>query len=434
MASLRGFGFAPPRRSQSRVPSKGWPLQAANPTTRSAAPAHPRMSRGGSVFGPNGPADDRSLQARSLGSALHGADAPAHAALRPARRARRAHGPVRRLGDAGAVRGRHPGAPRRPHRRRRRSTSRTWARSRSRGRSAHALLQSAALERPRPDRARRGAVHAADERARRDRRRPDRLPARRVPLPARRQRLEPRRRLPLAQGARDPRLRRARRLRRVRAARRAGPARARAARSASRRRRSRSPRRDRRHRGRWSTAPATRARTGCELLCMAEDAVALWDAVLARGAVPCGLGARDTLRLEVCYPLHGNDISPGHRRDLGRARLGVRARQGVHRRRRAPPRQGGGPDAEARRLRDGGEGDPAPGHADRGRRRGHLRLALADARRRHRHGLRAGRAGDAGHEAHDRRARQAARGPRSSRNRSTRGRAEWPPRSRIPTT
>jgi aminomethyltransferase len=49
---------------------------------------------------------------------------------------------------------------------------------------------------------------------------------------------------------------------------------------------------------------------GCELLCMAEDAVALWDAVLARGVVPCGLGARDTLRLEVCYPLHGNDIGP----------------------------------------------------------------------------------------------------------------------------
>jgi glycine cleavage system T protein (aminomethyltransferase) len=50
---------------------------------------------------------------------------------------------------------------------------------------------------------------------------------------------------------------------------------------------------------------------GCELLCMAEDAVPLWDAVLTRGVVPCGLGARDTLRLEVCYPLHGNDISPG---------------------------------------------------------------------------------------------------------------------------
>jgi aminomethyltransferase len=48
---------------------------------------------------------------------------------------------------------------------------------------------------------------------------------------------------------------------------------------------------------------------GCELLVMAEDAGALWDRVLARGAVPCGLGARDTLRLEACFPLHGNDIT-----------------------------------------------------------------------------------------------------------------------------
>ncbi|MBA2384627.1 MAG: glycine cleavage system aminomethyltransferase GcvT [Actinobacteria bacterium] len=48
---------------------------------------------------------------------------------------------------------------------------------------------------------------------------------------------------------------------------------------------------------------------GCELMCPAEDAAELWDAVVARGAVPCGLGARDTLRLEVCYPLHGNDIT-----------------------------------------------------------------------------------------------------------------------------
>ena len=48
---------------------------------------------------------------------------------------------------------------------------------------------------------------------------------------------------------------------------------------------------------------------GVELMCPAEDAVALWDAVVARGVVPAGLGARDTLRLEVCYPLHGNDIS-----------------------------------------------------------------------------------------------------------------------------
>jgi aminomethyltransferase len=49
---------------------------------------------------------------------------------------------------------------------------------------------------------------------------------------------------------------------------------------------------------------------GVELLVEADDAVRLWDAVLERGAKPCGLGARDTLRLEVCYPLHGNDISP----------------------------------------------------------------------------------------------------------------------------
>jgi aminomethyltransferase len=49
---------------------------------------------------------------------------------------------------------------------------------------------------------------------------------------------------------------------------------------------------------------------GVELCCANDDAVALWDAVVDRGAVPCGLGARDTLRLEVCFPLHGNDITP----------------------------------------------------------------------------------------------------------------------------
>jgi aminomethyltransferase len=49
---------------------------------------------------------------------------------------------------------------------------------------------------------------------------------------------------------------------------------------------------------------------GVELFVAPEDAVELWDAVIARGATPCGLGARDTLRLEVCYPLHGNDIGP----------------------------------------------------------------------------------------------------------------------------
>jgi aminomethyltransferase len=49
---------------------------------------------------------------------------------------------------------------------------------------------------------------------------------------------------------------------------------------------------------------------GCELCVPREDAAALWDRVVERGATPCGLGARDSLRLEVCYPLHGNDITP----------------------------------------------------------------------------------------------------------------------------
>src|ERR1700757_771741 len=49
---------------------------------------------------------------------------------------------------------------------------------------------------------------------------------------------------------------------------------------------------------------------GVELLVPAEDAEELWDRVVERGVTPAGLGARDTLRLAVCYPLHGNDIGP----------------------------------------------------------------------------------------------------------------------------
>ncbi len=49
---------------------------------------------------------------------------------------------------------------------------------------------------------------------------------------------------------------------------------------------------------------------GVELLVMADETGALWDAVIERGVTPVGLGARDSLRLEVCYPLHGNDIGP----------------------------------------------------------------------------------------------------------------------------
>jgi aminomethyltransferase len=40
-----------------------------------------------------------------------------------------------------------------------------------------------------------------------------------------------------------------------------------------------------------------------------DDATAVWDSLIGAGATPAGLGARDTLRLEVCYPLYGNDLS-----------------------------------------------------------------------------------------------------------------------------
>jgi aminomethyltransferase len=48
---------------------------------------------------------------------------------------------------------------------------------------------------------------------------------------------------------------------------------------------------------------------GAELLLEPARAGEVWDALLAAGATPAGLGARDTLRLEVCYHLYGNDLS-----------------------------------------------------------------------------------------------------------------------------
>ena len=49
---------------------------------------------------------------------------------------------------------------------------------------------------------------------------------------------------------------------------------------------------------------------GVELLIDPEVAAPIWAELLDAGVVPCGLGARDTLRLEVCYPLHGNELTP----------------------------------------------------------------------------------------------------------------------------
>ena len=144
------------------------------------------------------------------------ADPPADAAPRTPCRSRRADGAVRRLGDAGPVRGRHPGAQSGAHRLRglRRLAHGPVPCRRAERARAPAV---AALERSRQARRGRRAIHAADERPRRHRRRPDRVPDHVAPLSARRQRGQPRCRVCVAEGARDPRLRRARRIRRVRA-------------------------------------------------------------------------------------------------------------------------------------------------------------------------------------------------------------------------
>jgi aminomethyltransferase len=68
--------------------------------------------------------------------------------------------------------------------------------------------------------------------------------------------------------------------------------------------------------------PVSIARTGytgedgVEVFFPADRATAFWNLVLEKGKEvglkPCGLGARDTLRLEMCYPLNGSDLSPEH--------------------------------------------------------------------------------------------------------------------------
>ena len=51
---------------------------------------------------------------------------------------------------------------------------------------------------------------------------------------------------------------------------------------------------------------------GFEVVIPAGEATRFWDSFIAAGAQPCGLGARDTLRLEMCYPLNGSDLSSSH--------------------------------------------------------------------------------------------------------------------------
>ena len=66
----------------------------------------------------------------------------------------------------------------------------------------------------------------------------------------------------------------------------------------------------------WVARTGYTGEDGIEVFFAAEDAPRVWNEVLAKGESlgmrPCGLGARDTLRLEMCYPLNGSDLSPEH--------------------------------------------------------------------------------------------------------------------------
>lgn len=118
----------------------------------------------------------------------------------------------------------------------------------------------------------------------------------------------------------------------------------------------------------WEGVPIVVAGTGytgedgVECAVPAGAAERLWDAILATGVVPAGLGARDTLRLEAGFPLHGHELGPGitplqaglgwvigwDKGDfIGRAALAAERDRGVSRRLRGlrtegrqPPRAG----------------------------------------------------------------------------------------------
>jgi aminomethyltransferase len=135
----------------------------------------------------------------------------------------------------------------------------------------------------------------------------------------------------------------------------------------------------------WDDRPVIICRTGYtgehgyELLPRWDDAGALWDALLSAGQElgvrPCGLGARDTLRTEMGYPLHGQDLSleitPVQARvgfAVGWSKPAFWGREALVRERETGPRRlSWGLDAEDRGiprphlrvLRDGGsDGEP----------------------------------------------------------------------------
>ena len=66
----------------------------------------------------------------------------------------------------------------------------------------------------------------------------------------------------------------------------------------------------------WVARTGYTGEDGIEVFFASKHAAGVWREVLAKGESlgihPCGLGARDTLRLEMCYPLNGSDLSPEH--------------------------------------------------------------------------------------------------------------------------
>ena len=115
---------------------------------------------------------------------------------------------------------------------------------------------------------------------------------------------------------------------------------------------------------------------GVEVFFPAEDAPTIWNEVLARGHAlgirPCGLGARDTLRLEMCYPLNGNDLTPEHNPiEAGLGFFVDLTEAGIHRPRSPGADKRGRSGAEAGPIQNEGERSAASAAL--------LRLARRDA-------------------------------------------------------
>jgi aminomethyltransferase len=143
---------------------------------------------------------------------------------------------------------------------------------------------------------------------------------------------------------------------------------------------------------------------GVELLLDPEHAPAVWDQLLTRGAVPVGLAARDTLRLEVCYHLYGNDLM--EERGPIEAGLGWCCKEatGFIGHEAVAAVRAAGPPRSSSPSRSSAPASPA-GQSRRGRRRGHLGHDVAVPGGRDRDGLRARRPRRGRHGARDRRAR-----------------------------